>query len=436
MKLKSLHIDSYRHLENLDFDFTYPEGHAKAGKPLEKICIIGQSATGKTSLLELVRDSFSVLYRTEIVEKKYITFPHMLNFDGNLEYISRDSVIKIYKNKVVRNGKEFIYNGGDPRSNINQIIEKFISDDLKLSYLSSEIVSKESINVFNEDPQKISMDGNGFGMLAKMKDKVSNKIKGDYIHQFILNQDRNIWVSLLFEILLYRKKFTQMASELINKGAIGDLSKLNKEYNKWAVENENPLIAFSKYFNPILAKLNLEVDLVNTEYPIPIKSKITDEIIPITNLSTGTKGLLLSIFPLYQLDTKDSIILYDEPERSLFPDMQIDLISHYQNLAPEAQFVVATHSPFIAAAFEPEERFILYFDDKGKVAVRRGESPIGDDPNDMLSNDFNVDYYNQFGKAAHKKYLDLKREVAQETKPERKKELIVELAELGDKYNF
>jgi GTP-binding protein EngB required for normal cell division len=439
MKLKSLHIDSYRHLENLHFDFTYPEGHSKAGKPLDKICIIGQSATGKTSILELVRDSLSILNKTEIIDNQYISFPQMLNFDGSLEYIFYKSLIKIYKNKIIRNGSqyEYIFNGGgDPRGYVNMLTERFIKEDLKLLYLSSEIVTKDSINVFNEDPQKISTDANGFGMLSTMRDKITNKRKGGYIHQFILNQDKNIWISLLFDILAYRKKFTQMASELINKGAIGDLSKLNKEYNKWAIENENPLIPFSKYFNPILEKLNLEIDLVNTEYPIPIKSKITEEIIPISNLSTGTKGLLLSMFPLYELDTKDSIILYDEPERSLFPDMQIDLISHCKNLAPEAQFVVATHSPFIAAAFEPEERFILYFNDKGKVAVRRGESPIGDDPNDMLSNDFNVDYYNEFGKKAHKKYLELKREVSQETKPERKKELIVELAELGDKYNF
>ena len=57
------------------------------------------------------------------------------------------------------------------------------------------------------------------------------------------------------------------------------------------------------------------------------------------------------MFPLFELDTTGSIILLDEPERSLFPDMQIDLITHYQNLAPEAQFIIATHSPFIAAAF-------------------------------------------------------------------------------------
>lgn len=189
-----------------------------------------------------------------------------------------------------------------------------------------------------------------------------------------------------------------MASELINKGAIGDLAKLNKQYAKWSEANENPLISFANYFNPILRKLNLEVDLINTEYSIPIKSGNNEEIIPVSSLSTGTKGLLLSMFPLYELDTADSMILLDEPERSLFPDMQIDLMSHYQNLAPDAQLIVATHSPFIAAAFEPEERFILYFDANRKVAVRRGESPIGDDPNDILTNDFNVDYYNDFGK--------------------------------------
>ncbi|MEJ7681817.1 MAG: AAA family ATPase [Segetibacter sp.] len=153
-------------------------------------------------------------------------------------------------------------------------------------------------------------------------------------------------------------------------------------------------------------------------------------------MSTGTKGLLLSMFPLYELDTTDSMILLDEPERSLFPDIQIDLISHYQKLAPNAQFIVATHSPFIAAAFEPEERFILYFDENGKVAVRKGESPIGDDPNDILRNDFNVDYYNDFGKMAYQNFLDLRSKVSQENEPRKKKELLIKLTELGDKYNF
>ena len=213
-------------------------------------------------------------------------------------------------------------------------------------------------------------------------------------------------------------------------------SSSQEKVENWKGNNINPLIEFSEKFNSILEKINLDVDLVNTRNIVPLYNKITGENIPIQNTSTGTKQLLPTTLLLFKLETKDSIILIDEPERSLYPDMQMDLMDNYQKLAPDAQFIVATHSPFIAAAFEPEERFILYFDKEGKVAVRRGESPIGDDPNDMLKNDFGVNYYNQFGKDAYKKYLKLKEELAKEKNPDKKKEILLETVKLGDTYNF
>lgn len=203
-----------------------------------------------------------------------------------------------------------------------------------------------------------------------------------------------------------------------------------------AKENPNKLESFAEKFNPILEKLNLEVDLINTEYSIPIKNKRTDDIIPIQNSSTGTKGLLLSFLPLFKLDTKGSIILIDEPERSLYPDMQMDLMEYYKNLAQEAQFVVATHSPFIAASFEPDERFILYFDKEGKVAVRRGSSPIGDDPNDMLENDFGINYINKYGQKKYNEYIELKQQIYFEKDEEKKKLISEKLEKLGEEYNF
>ncbi len=428
MKIKSLHIEAYRHLENVNFDFTYPEGHAKAGKPLDKICIIGQSATGKTTLLELIKDVISKLDLVEIINRQYLLGHHKLIFKGYLEYLSKDGELKIEENAIVKEGKEF---RNMPKSG-SGTYEKLITDAVKLLYVSSEIISKETINIFNQNPLNIinELETEKF---AGFQNKYN---KPNYVYEFVQNIDAEIWFSLLYKILDYRKRFLQMASELINKGSIGDMGKLNQQYAQWAAANENPIALFANFFNPVLKKLNVEIDLVNTEYPIPVKSMVNEEVIPVAGLSTGTKGLLLSMFPLFELDTNDAIILLDEPERSLFPDMQIDLIAHYQNLAPAAQFIVATHSPFIAAAFEPEERFILYFDEKGKVAVRRGESPIGDDPNDILRNDFNVDYYNDFGKKAYQDYLDLKRKVTQETQPEKKKDLMLELVGLGDKYNF
>ena len=83
-----------------------------------------------------------------------------------------------------------------------------------------------------------------------------------------------------------------------------------------------------------------------------------------------------------------------------------------------------------------EERFILYFDDNGNVKVKRGISPIGDDPNDILKNDFNIDYINDFGKAAFEKYLALKNKINSEKDLEKKEDLISKYEELGDKYNF
>jgi AAA ATPase domain len=422
MKLSKLNIQSLHHLENLNFDFTYPKTHELAGQPLKKICIIGQSATGKTSILELIKETFNSLNETEIYKdtSNYLRFHS--NIKGLIKFNSKNSTILIENDKLIYNDIEI-----NSASRIVGDVEKLIIEDLKLLYFSSELISKEAIIILNENPINLLLNLN-------LNDLELNQTS--FVYEFNQNVNNNIWFSMVSKILGYRKRFTQMASELINKGAIGDIQKLNTEYNNWSKNNENPIISFASIFDPILKKLNLKVDAVNTEYIIPIQSTITESVIPITALSTGTKSLLLSLFPLFELNTKDSLILLDEPERSLFPDMQIDLIAHYSKIAPDAQLIVATHSPFIAAAFEPEERFILYFDKEGKVALRQGESPIGDDPNDMLKNDFNIDYYNEFGKKAYSKYCELKLKIKNEKELSKKEELISEIELLGDKYNF
>ena len=431
MKLTKIHIDSHFHLENLSFDFVYPEGHIKAGKPLEKICIIGQSATGKTKILELIKNSILKLDSLDVVNNEYL-FSSLnehnleIGLKGTIEYLHDHEILAIANGTLLKGGKLFIHFGG------GGTVVKLITSGLKLLYLSSDIISKEAISIFNQNPADISVTEES----KKSQESSRFYSEENYIYQFSQNKDEQAWYSLLSDILEYRKEFTQMASELISKGAIGDIQKFNREFEKWSLQNENPLAKFANYFNPILQRLNLEVDLVNTEFSIPIKSKINEDIIPVSGLSTGTKGLLLSMFPLYQLDTSDAMILIDEPERSLFPDMQIDLIENYQKVAPNAQIIVATHSPFIAASFEPEERFILYYDENGKVALRKGESPIGDDPNDILRSDFNVNYYNKFGQDAYKRYVSLKERMANENNPQMKKELLKEVTQLGDEYKF
>jgi predicted ATP-dependent endonuclease of OLD family len=432
MKISKLHIDQFRHLENLDFDFTYQSGERK-GQPLNKICFIGQSASGKTSLLELIYEQFSFINNLFVDGESYSDAIGTKSINGLIKFDLEDYSIELDPKKLQINGKT--YNNREPV--LNQLYvagELFQNPDEKkrIFYFKANIISDKNLDILRKNP---------LDLIEKHNDQLVDLpryYKYEHNKEFIFNDnvDAKIWLSMLSEILRYHKNNYQKLSEIFRNAVLGNTNKLTSEFNKWQQENPNVLESFAKAFNPLLEKLNLEVDLVNTEFSIPIKNKRRDEIIPIQDTSTGTKGLLLSFLPLFKLDTKDSIILIDEPERSLYPDMQMDLMDHYQRLAPDAQFIVATHSPFIAASFEADERFILYFDEEGKVAVRRGSSPIGDDPNDMLYNDFGIDYINKYGKKVYNEYLEKRRQLLFEKNEEVKQKLQNEIETIGDKYNF
>jgi ABC-type lipoprotein export system ATPase subunit len=56
MKVENIKIQDYKQFHNFELNLTYPKGHKKEGQPLDKICIIGQSGTGKTNLLKIIND--------------------------------------------------------------------------------------------------------------------------------------------------------------------------------------------------------------------------------------------------------------------------------------------------------------------------------------------------------------------------------------------
>ena len=433
MKLSKLNIESFRHLENLDFDFTYPKDYkdaTKAGKPLNKICFIGQSATGKTGLLELIYEYNLYLLTLETVDGKALTNNHSesKNLFGEIDFVTNKTTFKIKNDNIQFDNR--ILNFENIGGSVSELISK--NEKNSIIYFKSNLISEKNILIFNENPVDINEK-----FSEELKDLEHFFLKIDQLGiVFDDNVDFKIWLVLLKDILRYRKNFTQKMSEFIHQGLLANQNKLSVEFEKWEKNNPNTLKLFASEFDKILEKLNLEVDLVDTNSVVPIKNKKNEEIIPFEDTSTGTKCLFLTFFPLFQLNTKKSIILIDEPERSLYPDIQMELMEHYQNLAPEAQFIVATHSPFIAASFEPEERFILYFDEKRKVAVRRGSSPIGDDPNDMLYNDFGVNYYNKDVQKKFKQYIALLDKVKSENDKDLKKKYILEASKIGNQYNF
>jgi len=216
-------------------------------------------------------------------------------------------------------------------------------------------------------------------------------------------------------------------------------------------DSQNPpvLDRLAKFWDRILAPVGLEFDIENARLPIQltdnlhayIRRKDTKEQVPYHALSTGIRNFLFRFGHLYLLyfnrNIENGFVLIDEPEDSLFPDFQFELMDVLDELVGDTtQMFVATHSPIIAAQFEPHERIVLDFDDDFYVTAAKGKAPKGDDPNDVLRQDFGLpEVMGPAGVAAWERYVELRtrlRHAPEVAKPG----LLEEAAELGRRYGF
>ena len=444
MKITGIDIGEYRQFKNIKFDFTYPEGHSKAGQPLEKVCFIGQSGTGKTTLLNVIWEFFKVV--DDALQVKISKAPTHLNFNGSLLL---GPYVDIHL--LVGGDKILFYNEGDlierdkPESirvaNMIDWLKPIIDDVLPVEklclFIEDNVVGVSSRYLQKQENSEDELFDNSLTNNKKEKRKKDyDLVKRSKSVSVSYELAQYFWQFVLSDIHEFDEELKQIAIEMLRLNSLTP-AKLQSRINSWQLEHTNPRLELAqKCLNPILEKLYLELDVDEVREPVAIKTK-SGVSVPNQDLSTGTKQLLATAIAVYKSEIDGGVILFDEPERSLFPDVQRELVKYYTGLAPDAQFFFATHSPIIAAAFEPCERFILYFDENGEVKFHNGIAPEGDDPNDILRQDFGMEYLMlQKGLEEYERYRQLAMQIRVETDEEKKNQLIVERLELGNRYNF
>jgi hypothetical protein len=211
----------------------------------------------------------------------------------------------------------------------------------------------------------------------------------------------------------------------------------------------------AKIWNRILSKAGLEFDAEKATLPIQLNENLQAYIclkesakrINYNALSTGIRNFIFKIGHIYSLyfdrEVISGALLLDEPENSLYPDFLYDLIDIYRQATTDkrginnTQLFVATHSPIIAAQFKPEERIILDFDDDGGIVARRGTTPEGDDPNDILRKDFEIrSLLGKKGVEKWEKFLELRSKLRKAGNTHEANEWRRELMKIGEEYNF
>lgn len=112
---------------------------------------------------------------------------------------------------------------------------------------------------------------------------------------------------------------------------------------------------FIKYINELFGETNKGFD----EKDLNFKIKGKQEPIELKKLSSGEKQVLIILLKTLLQERKPFIYLLDEPEISLHIKWQRQLINYIEQLNPNAQIIVATHSATLFYLTYENKRFAI-----------------------------------------------------------------------------
>lgn len=440
MKICKIFIKKYQQFKNFDLDFTCPD----TGLPLEKICFIGKNGTGKTTLLNLLKEALLGLEKGHLGQIDFLK----IYIEGHFYYILQQEKLQIFKTDKEDSFWHFFIKNEKTGS------KKFFQeiDNHKLSKNETQSLLNRIIFKNNSNQVVIHAPAESNQAYQKIEDVPSTNLNQalnlfqdfPFYHTIAAEHVHDFWKLLIFLIKKRENDFREFEKREENLDKT--VRQVNREFDK-----TNPVILekVGQIWNKILRSAGLEFDTEDASNPIQLNDNLkayirlisSKEKIEYHQLSTGIRNFIFKLGHLYALYFNRKIeagfLLVDEPESSLFPDFLYDLIDTYFNITQNTQFFVATHHPIIAAQFQAYERFILTFNEDKFVEARKGLTPVGDDPNDILIQDFSI--RNILGKEGIKsweRFIKLKTLIPLQQDKKVKKTMIEEFMKIGNAYNF
>ncbi len=462
MRISKILIKGFQQFENFQLDLTHPE----TGEPLEKICLIGPNGTGKTTILNTVLWILRNISETPILPLAPGLDNWLDNYHRSLgksaSFFNQHPVFLAIK---IQTGRDQFF-ALIPLQSPQHIV--FYQEDVEQHYEWEDFWQGELLPDWNAFCLPFRMSGLPLPNLSGLDDLI---VYEPADQSLVLPQDPPN-VSLNEALSLFQNfpvfhvisvgtaaSFWRLLIYLIKKRESDYLTFIDQPESEsksigqlkaeFAPHNPEILLEIAALWDNILGKCGLELDVQGAKTPVQlnenlqayIRSKNTGEQLPYNQLSSGIRNYIFKLGYIKSLyfnrQIKRGFLLIDEPENCLYPDLLYDLMDDYWGMIENTQTFVSTHSPIIAAQFEPYERFHLDFDDRGYVTATRGVSPIGDDPNDLLYRDFQVrSIYGKKGLEKWERFRELRQLIRATDDPIVKEALMAEYTEIANAYNF
>lgn len=145
----------------------------------------------------------------------------------------------------------------------------------------------------------------------------------------------------------YLRDIVQIHESRTNKDVI-DLMAIESDYQQVmtsdAYQKSQEIKAVLTLVNQYFAASKKELTR-DQDNKLTLKPFDSDECISWHLLSRGEKTLIYLFFVVFLYQSKVEVFLFDEPEIALHPKWQQNLIKDLAELAPNSQFIIATHSP-------------------------------------------------------------------------------------------
>ena len=326
MKIEKVHIKNVKGIKNLELSFK------KNNKILDLIVLAGVNGSGKTTILESIKDFFN---------NKNVNYDEPKKSNVNLNIFFEEFEKKKIKEaeKSSNNNKRPLWDFFSALQNYEIYIKR--SD----KHYHTHIAKK-----FDIPPKIIYVPAeNKFEEIQTYSTTLSKEYK------FINTINSNVIRDIPSYIATRRNYLATIEEDLTMKEVINKvLNEINGIFN--ILELDVKLKGFSK-----------------DEKTMPIFENSAGEEFDINDLSSGEKQLFLRTLSIKMLEPKNSIILIDEPELSLHPKWQQRIIEVYKKIGENNQIIVATHSPHILGSVSNENIFILYRNENGKIEAKTGD---------------------------------------------------------------
>ncbi len=357
MKIKKLVVKNYKVFDHLELDFT-----DKNGDVLDTIVFAGLNGSGKTTLIELIEQ---LINGTLLVDN--------LKFNTVLKI----EVLISNRNKISSLSN---INGLHPTVSVRSFSET--EDLISAEFINSEfrpIDIKDTVNEFTVLSKILARS-------RRIVNKVGAFIDSEFKGILIYASDKETSTKTS-EINIFRISFNSDRDE--------SRENILKAVQNKVFENldKTPQSIFKKQeedLQVIFKNLEISSKLIEITEKKLVFESINGQKIDFDDLSSGEKMLYFLGFTLNQLNPQDTLIMIDQPEDSLHPTWQQQIVRFFQNIGSNNQVILATHSPQIIASVRPESLFVLGIDSKTRRVTAHNmadehKHTHGVEPNRILS---------------------------------------------------